>query len=306
MITPLENMEKDWELQYWKLMMSEEYEAGFALKEKHFPKSFFKYRCLDKNTLSSLEESYIWLAEIATLNDPFECSLQFDNDKSLRLFFADKKFHDTFKAHYEIGFTDTEIQAIVKSKDPYRLYINICRTKNVFITVSPEKQLETIQKRWSEIIEESNKTITICSFSELNSSLLLWSHYADQHKGISIEYDLIEQDEIRPFLQPIIYSKNVYKIEFFEDLTPLRKIGSTLIKSKDWEYEKEWRATILKNKNFSNKKEVSKPKAVYLGTRFHENSKTFKEQLLKILKEKNIPVYQMKKHPEQYKLITSE
>jgi hypothetical protein len=232
----ISSMTQEWKKQYWDLMMSEDYDAGFALKESNFPTAFFKYRKLNTRTISNILESYIWMADISSLNDPFECSLQFDNDKCSRVFFADKKFHATFKEKFGRELTQNEIDNIVNSKEPFAAYHEICKGKNIVINITPEKQLEVIQKRWTEIIEETNENMRVCSFSEVNNSLLLWSHYSDEHKGICIEYDLVDElSEIRAFLQPIIYSDKVYKVELFEELTTLRKIGSTLIKSKDWE-----------------------------------------------------------------------
>lgn len=298
-------MERDWARQYWDFMMNEDYESGFLIKENHFPNSFFKYRKLNERTIKNIIENKIWLADIDTLNDPFECSLQFDNNECLRLFFADENFHATFKRMFGKELTKKEIQKIIKSQEPYETYTKICRKKNIFLNITVDEQLENVQKRWAEIIEETNKNIRICSFSEQNDSLLLWSHYADQHKGICIEYDLVDENSMRPFLQPIIYTDNVHKIGLFEDITPLKKIGSTLFKCKDWEYESEWRLTIIKQeKIFPQKMEISNPKAVYLGTRFYLNEKNLINQLFDILEKNNTPVFQMIKHPEKYKLVT--
>src|SRR6185437_5788583 len=106
-----------------------------------------------------------------------------------------------------------------------------------------------IQNRWLEIISETNKRLRICSFSVTKSSLLLWSHYASEHKGIAIEYDFIDTGEIRAFIQPIIYRDKVHKIGIFEEYSTMQMVCSSLIKSKEWEYEKEWRLTIFKQRN---------------------------------------------------------
>lgn len=158
-----------------------------------------------------------------------------------------------------------------------------------------------------QIIEETNHDIKICSFSEINDSLLLWSHYADEHKGICVEYDLMrESPEVNAFLQPLIYSDKIHKIETFEELTSLQKIGYTLIKAKDWEYEKEWRITVLKDNNIlPDKLAVSKPKAVYLGTRFDQNDENLIREFLDLLNERSIPYFKMTKHNTEYKLIGS-
>lgn len=296
-----------WKIEFWELIMEENYEEAFPLRELNFPKSCYKYRRLNQTTINTLIEGYVWLSTIADLNDPFECSLQFDYLECSRLFYSDKKFHQIFSEKFGKPLTKDEIRIIVESSNPNKAYHDICKSKNIILNMSIEKQQEVIEKRWSEIIEETNHYIKVCSFSEINNSLLLWSHYANDHKGICIEYDIVnEPSEVRAFLLPIIYSDTVYKVGLFEELTSLRKIGSTLIKAKDWEYENEWRLAFLRQDNeIPSKLIVSKPKAVYLGTRFHLNDEQLINDLFSVLEEKDIPYFLMSKHPTEYKLVSA-
>lgn len=299
--------DKDWKTEYWDLMMEENYDEAFPLRDINFPKFCYKYRKLNQTTINTLSESYIWLSNIADLNDPFECSLQFDYIECSRAFFSDKKFHQTFAEKFGKTLSNDDIKFIVTNSDPTKAYHEICKRKNIILNISIEKQQEVIEKRWSEIIEETNHYIKVCSFSEINNSLLLWSHYADEHKGICIEYDIAnEPSEIRAFLLPMIYSDSIYKVGLFEELTSLKKIGSTLIKAKEWEYEKEWRLVFFRQSNeFTNKQSVSKPKAVYLGTRFYQNDEQLINSLFAVLEEKAIPYFHMTKHPTEYKLTST-
>lgn len=83
----------------------------------------------------------------------------------------------------------------------------------------------------------------IMSFTEENDNLLMWSHYADQHKGIVIEFDHNHPFFTMPksgyALQPVLYRK-----------TRVDKLGnSSLIapyfhKSKEWAYEQEHRLLV--------------------------------------------------------------
>ncbi|MEI8657260.1 DUF2971 domain-containing protein [Vibrio sp. Hal054] len=83
----------------------------------------------------------------------------------------------------------------------------------------------------------------IMSFTEENDNLLMWSHYADQHKGIIIEFDHNNPFFTKPKsgygLQPVLYRK-----------TRVDKLGkSSLIepyfhKSKEWAYEQEHRLLV--------------------------------------------------------------
>lgn len=285
-------------------MLKEDFEAAIPLKETHFPRSFFKYRALSDRTIDILDQSCVWLSEISLLNDPFECTIQFDNDKCLREFYSSEKFQSSFVFATGHTLSKREIEILTTSKKPYDEYIKICASNNIPFDQTADQQLKKVQNRWTEIVDETNRNLRICSFSLTNNSLLLWSHYSDEHKGICIEYDFQNYNPIRPFIQPVVYSDKVHKIGLFEEYTTIKMIASSLIKSKDWEYEQEWRLTIFKQKEvFPQKMKTPKPKAIYLGTRFPTNKEYLKARLIKIAKDKDIPLYQLKKDENEFKLI---
>lgn len=299
-------MKTNWEEDYWKLIKSENFEEAIPLKLDNFPSSFFKFRTLSKRTIDTIELGYVWLADIGSLNDPFECSIQFDNDECLRLYYGSDKFHKLFTKITGQSLTEDEIQILSSSEIPFLQYSKICKARKIPFNLSQEEQLLKVQGRWSEIVEETNRSLRICSFSLNNYSLLLWSHYANEHKGIALEYEFLDVDNVRPFIQPIVYSDKVYKIGIFEHYSSIQMIASSLIKSKDWEYEQEWRLTTFKQKdNFPQTLSIPNPIAIYLGTRFHQNDKLLQKQLFEIAKRKNISVFQMEKHPNEFKLIRS-
>lgn len=297
-------METSWTEKYWDYMTTENFDDGIALKNLNFPESFFKYKPLSEQTIESISEEYIWLSEIEKLNDPFECSIQFDNDKCLREYYASEKFQEFFIKLTGQKLTKNEIKILSGSEKPFKEYITICRNRNLAVGWTEEEQLNQAQNRWTQIVTETNKNLRICSFSLQNNSLLLWSHYATKHKGICIEYDFIDSEIIRAFIQPILYRDKVYKIGLFEEYTTMQMIGSSLMKSKDWSYENEWRVTIFKQQNkFPQKLKSPIPKAIYLGTRFYQNKDYLKDSLLKIASIKKIPIIQMRKDNNEFKLI---
>jgi Protein of unknown function (DUF2971) len=292
---------------YLDFMVKEDFEAAIPLKDSHFPKSFFKYRALCDYTIEMLEQRYVWLSEISQLNDPFECTIQFDNDKCLREFYSSEKFKSSFSFATGHSLSKTEIETLTTSKKPYDEYIKICSSNRIPLNQTADQQLNKVQNRWTEIVDETNRNLRICSFSLTNSSLLLWSHYSNEHKGICIEYDFQDHDPIRPFIQPVIYRDRVHKIGLFEEYTTMNMIASSLIKSKEWEYEQEWRLTIFKQKGeFPQKMNTPKPKAIFIGTRFSINKVDLKERLLKIAKANSIPVYQMTKDANEFKLVAGK
>ncbi|MBL0508167.1 DUF2971 domain-containing protein [Aeromonas caviae] len=100
-------------------------------------------------------------------------------------------------------------------------------------------------------------SIGISSFSETSRNLLMWSHYASEHKGICIGYKmpLIKAHSSReiplPKLRKVNYDSLLFDHEYIELLknksidtdTVMVEIGERILttKSDSWSYEKEHR-----------------------------------------------------------------
>jgi hypothetical protein len=299
----MNNENNIWLKEYIDLMLNGNDEKAMTLKLNHFPKSFYKYRALNENTFKILKDDLVWLADIETLNDPF------DENNFLRGNFSDPEFPNQFKTTFGKNITPHEINEIINSSDPYTIYSNICKTKGVILNVSRKNLSEKTNIIWHENRNEEKKLIRICSFSECNDSLLMWAHYSNEHKGICIEYDFNDSAEIRPFLQPVFYSNIMLKINSSLQMDTINNVMASICKAEDWNYEKEWRLTFFtkkqidKNENHAN---VPIPKAIYLGARFHLNSNLEKTELEQIAKERNIPVYNMEKHQSEYKIVVKQ
>ena len=89
--------------------------------------------------------------------------------------------------------------------------------------------------------------IGISCFCESENSLLMWAHYADNHRGICVEYNLLETNQQLNFTPvSVIYSNTK---AHFNSLNPETSeqdayelfIQSVTSKSPEWSYEKEWR-----------------------------------------------------------------
>lgn len=100
-------------------------------------------------------------------------------------------------------------------------------------------------------IENINNAGVICySNSDYNS--LLWSHYADHHKGICLVFDVNNEERLK-HLRKVEYSNKIFKPVFETDshkkFEELVKIFT--IKSEVWSYEQEYRE-IFYSKNSHN------------------------------------------------------
>ena len=178
----------------------------------------------------------------------------------------------------------------------------------------------------SEDISNLYDLASIACFTETNNNQLMWSHYADSHKGFCVEYDLklLPKDslEVCKHLFPVLYGEKriinynlkklnnelkelreainkqyVYDdIEYFNNIIPL-----FITKGTAWAYEKEWRVIYTKKDMYEIDDDVlyscnipfSCISAVYLGYRI---DKEVKENIIEICrrlsKERNISVFQ--------------
>lgn len=158
-----------------------------------------------------------------------------------------------------------------------------------------------------EQIKSVGDIVYMKCFSTDYKSNLMWSHYADNNKGICVEYDigLLEQNNsIFKNIYPIIYcQKRPFEISIKEiaeivesqkwlnydiqnkgiaDYNKLFQVLSLfLFKGEEWEYEKEWRVIYTKAEIYSgNYADVLNPTVdfdcatgIYLGYRMDQEIK---------------------------------
>ncbi len=101
------------------------------------------------------------------------------------------------------------------------------------------------RKRFAEILLEAfnqdQARFRLCSFSAVLDNKLLWSHYGESHQGIAIEFDA--QASPLSFAYKVKYSDEYPTMEY--PFTNYEILSSVLIKSKDWNYEEEFRSIIV-------------------------------------------------------------
>lgn len=82
----------------------------------------------------------------------------------------------------------------------------------------------------------------ILSLTSKRDDILMWSHYADSHKGICLEFDTSIPDSPFALAQPVKYKAKFDDMTFDADFDAAQVSESvSLTKSRHWKYEKEWR-----------------------------------------------------------------
>lgn len=89
-------------------------------------------------------------------------------------------------------------------------------------------------------IERAREDLRIASLSADPTNFLLWSHYADGHKGVAIEMEI--PNEHADLLQVTYSPFSSVFTEYRETKGDLRHLFNG--KSEEWSYEKEYRVVI--------------------------------------------------------------
>ncbi len=162
-----------------------------------------------------------------------------------------------------------------------------------------ENVKQILDKANANISEKMNGLFRVGCLTTDYKNRLMWSHYADSHKGFCIEYDFSSVDDntldVTPF--PVVYSENrpliPWKVAI--DKTPESNAEAAcqlmlglLTKDKAWEYENEWRV-LLKT---GDEPVVKMPpiSCVYLGANISTENKA---RITDIASMCDIPVKQM-------------
>ncbi|QPJ64108.1 MAG: DUF2971 domain-containing protein [Candidatus Nitrohelix vancouverensis] len=215
---------------------------------------YLRHLFIDKKLYHSLPSQF---------NDPFECKPHFiwpENEEKVR----------KIRQHLENFFIGNgESEANAKK-----------------LAASNMKNLESFQNQIQKTALITYGAVRICSFTTRKENLLFWSHYADSHRGFCVEFDATKM--------PIKLAYKVqYKNEYPEFIFPAPRDENlfipALVKSKDWEYEEEFRIIFVPesrrlppNDGESLILESSVIKNIYFGSNMDEGKKGL---IIKLIKE---------------------
>jgi hypothetical protein len=309
-----------WQEKFFELLFpvaNPEIEKAYDLKYEFLPKSIFKYRSINTQTIENLKSEEIWMSEASDFNDPYDTGLTADFERITL-----ENFKSNFDRFYGNATEDHKIpkevvDAARASTDPRVVFLHYAISKGdikpenvsrfqTALAGATDAQYKDLKEAYNQI-SRSHKVIH--SFSERNDSILMWSHYADSHRGFLIEYDLSivpKTDFKSRFMFPVIYSENLLDVS--EYIIAMRGLGknplyitkAALYKSIDWAYEKEWRWVITGGVIQKGLQKFLPPKALYLGARISDDNAN---DLKKIAKSKNIPVYKMDLSKDKFLMI---
>lgn len=289
--------------------------------QRNIAASFFKdtlvrFRTISSNNLEALQNDRLYYSTPNNFNDPYDTLIYANYLQILQ----------DVSHNLEIGM-DSYLEQL-KDKDipnakniagiGYAMWNG--SNKDEFLDGFFQKICEAVKT----VKETLRRNVRIICFSEEYLSMLMWSHYADNHKGFAIVYDKNDIEKAKNYtesgepirkksiLRQVTYAEEqtdltleiedyvrVHDMPHLGDVTaPIPNLSQDKLrrmmteKSPDWSYEKEWRVIP---RHISLKQESNlgymgvKPKAVILGSKCSNDNRC---QIIDICNGKRIPVFQ--------------
>jgi hypothetical protein len=187
------------------------------------PERLYKYESFSSQSLENLKNQVIFFGSPKNFNDPYDCAL-FPTIKEP----SDEEV-ENIRAHY-LSQTDLPEKA-----------------RNEFLNSTSTKLRSMLLRIGQNVLENEIAKFRsgrgVSCFSETPSSILMWSHYAGNHRGFCLEFDATSE----PFnkIRKVSYSQTMPAFDLVpmlcdQDFDQILDLFCT--KSADWEYEREWRA----------------------------------------------------------------
>ena len=232
------------------------------------------------------------------------------------------------------SISQMKINAIRENKFWLSTYENLndpFELKSLYINEEKIKKYNYPIELVNELINSYKKILIGCFTTRFLDNLPMWAHYANNHMGICLEYEIINPEKIFPIsyenerIQANVAIMNCLSLitkDIKGNITPKEKedlnfyqsilFHNNLIKDTSWKYEDEYRLIyprfflpdhILKKDGgcLINTKMIGiKIKNIYLGLNCNE---IYKTQLIDISKELGIGVYQVSFNNENTKYM---
>lgn len=166
----------------------------------------YKYREDGENTERIFTEHTLWFAHPNEFNDPYDCyaNVQVLDEESLQKLIEKKSSSHLEKQIYQEGL--------------HKYNVDMLR--------------EDVNNKVNEI--------GVCCFTKNKTNILMYSHYAHNHEGICLGFDILEDPSFFTFSLPVTYVDKMPEYDHFKE--PKKLVEKIILpKYETWKYEEEVR-----------------------------------------------------------------
>ena len=187
----------------------------------------------------------------------------------------------------------------------------------IWLADRKNKNKDKIERKTYQFIDNTIDKIRICCMASQKTkeilqskqyiyNTLMWSHYADSHKGICIQYK-VSPSQFKDEKNRIIRLLDVNYNKKFPLNGDIFFTDSLVVKSNYWKYENETRIIMYSNKKEDEYCQLSSGfdiEAIYMGCEINNCQRKCIKEILKA-KDTSIKLYQMQFSKENISILES-
>lgn len=248
--------------------------------------SLFKYGKVNEHAEEVFSTPKIWFSAPAQLNDPFECRPWL-----------------TFN-----GTRDQIIESLVR--EIRRLNPNMtphgatAEAVSIFLQ-GRHRDPMTWEALRQDLIETLGQKIGLYCLSETSDSILMWSHYADDHRGYCLEFEATDTTPFFGAAQQVIYNEVFPEVDIYNTPKEEQLDHIFLTKFHGWSYEKEWRIIDHETGPGIHDYPPQLLKGVIFGFRMPEADRNKVKAWIKSAG-RTVKYFEAQRHDRQFKIVINE
>jgi hypothetical protein len=250
----------------------------------------YRYQPFNDKSIRVFTHGELFFYSPSKLNDPFDSKIEFDCDnlskEDVRQFIEKTAKHGNLRQ---------DINELLKN-----------------ILGSEDNWKHNLKKQALGILQPEINELGLLSFSAINDDILMWSHYADGHKGFCLQFDKTGLESWK-YSQSVDYDDKYLTFREFNNAFPEdnEKMVHILLlrKSKHWKYEYEWRIIAKPDDDNSGNRYYKFPEELLTGVIFGCQMPNDKKKIIKdFLKSRksHIQFYEAKKKENEFALEIKE
>lgn len=283
-------------------------------------RKLYKYFSNVGHAVDCIKKRSIHLDDPKTFNDPFDATFSCPRYTTLDYDETVEKTVDNlidYVINVPTGQQTPHTRQIILSLADYQArgnYNNIIQQRNLTLNsiyesfleppFSYEEFCENINAGFKETTRVMHLNCKISCFSEVCDSILMWSYYANCHRGVCIEFDLSRLNNRNPLnsdilskisrvhytpVRPDMWSSNNHNISF----------NFLTTKADVWSHEHEWRLICDTEEEFMPFDCISK---VIIGANFDVNAAKYKDLVKAVHTYKDLSIHKCMLSSTKYQL----
>lgn len=182
----------------------------------------YKYGRLGQYSEDIFSTPNVWFPSPASLNDPFECRPCFTFDGTER----------------DVA---TVLARGLHRQAPHLSPAKAMEKAFIIYREGRHRNPETWEALKASVLVELERNIGIYCLSATNDSILMWSHYADEHRGYCLGFEASDTTPFFGAAQEVRYSDEYPVVDFFNTSSAEQVDLIFLTKFSGWSYESEYR-----------------------------------------------------------------